>query len=438
MSFNLLEYKYRPAIAALETATINVLINRYDAWVANNDWAKVTPKDWYNNLHAGFQTDGNAFGVNFFSHPYHGSLFFNAARQNGKDFWGSIPYVLVGSWTWEYFGETYPPSEIDWNTTSIGGVYLGEITHRLSLHLLHDHKNRDLRFIRGLSATVLNPIGRINDWLYTDIKKISHSPSRRQFPVVSQFSIGYSRLFKSNTLFPNRSYPTINYSLIYGDLFKDKDGYKPFDFFIFRAWWDINTYSSFEQNYFNVKSHAPIMKFNKSNHSLFTLSGHYDFIHNNVFKIGSMAITVDYQLKLQTKQLTLMLGVKLGPILFGSSRSEIMEVLDLTDPNGEDYLRDYIYGRGYTLESESLLLTKNMGRVILNYNFWVIYAVRDTPGTERNSILELEYYYPIWNNWSIGLKLFQYNRFAHYNDFVDFQNIRNGYSEIKILCAITF
>ena len=80
-------FTQRPLIAAIETASTNILINRYDAWVRDLDWAKVTPKHWKDNLHKGFDTDGDAFETNFLSHPYHGSLFFNAARKNGSSFW---------------------------------------------------------------------------------------------------------------------------------------------------------------------------------------------------------------------------------------------------------------------------------------------------------------------------------------------------------------
>jgi len=431
-------FKHRPLRAVAETASTNILINRYDAWVRGLDWAKVTPENWYNNLHTGFDTDGDAFGTNFFSHPYHGSLFFNSARSNGSSFWGSIPYVLAGSWTWEYFGETYPPSEIDWNTTTLGGIYLGEITHRLTSHLLRDHKNRDYRFLRNLGATILNPIGQINGWFYQDVRRSYRDSESLRFPVRSQFSFGVSHLFKSNMKLPTSSYFHMNYSMIYGDLFSDQDEYKPFDFFILRAWLDINSLRDYTQNYFNITSHAPLWKLNKSDRNLFAVSSHYAFIHNNVFKIGALSLTADYHLNVKSENFSLLAAIKIGPVLFGSANSDVVEVIDIFTEDEGEFLRDYVYGRGYTLEAEALFVTKKYGRIISSFNNWVIYTQRDTPGTERNSIFKLEYYYPIWKNWGLGIEFFHYHRAAHYKEYEEYQNIRNGYSEVKFLSVISF
>ena len=431
-------FKSRPLTAVLETFSTNIIINRYDAWARGLDWAKVTPQNWFDNLHEGFNTDGDAFITNFFSHPYHGSFFFNAARKNGHSFWGSIPYVLVGSWTWEYFGETYPPSEIDWNTTTLGGVYLGEITHRLSSHLLRDNKNRGYRFLRNFGATVLDPIGQINGWFYKDVRQSYRSENLEPFPISSQFSMGYSRLFKSNFELSSKSYLHMNYSLIYGDLFDQNENYKPFDFFIFRAWLDVNSFRDYKQNYLSIMSHAPLLKFNNSDKNLFTASSHYAFVHNNVFKIGALSLTVDYHFNRRSEQFTILSAIKLGPVLFGSANSEVVEVIDIFTEDDGEFLRDYVYGKGYTLEAEALLLTKDFGRIITSFNNWVIYTQRDTPGTERNSIFKLEYYFPIWNNWALGFEFFHYHRAAHYNEYEEFQNIRKSYSEIKFLSAISF
>jgi len=438
LAYHLPIFKHRPHISALQVLSTNVIINRYDAWISDLDWAKVTLDHWYNNLHSGFDTDGDAFGTNFFSHPYHGSLFFNAARKNGSSFWGAIPYVMAGSWTWEYFGETYPPSEIDWNTTTLGGVYLGEITHRLSTHLLRNHKKRDYKIWRVLGSTILDPIGQVNGLFYGDTYNAYRSADTREFKVNSQFSMGFSHLFESDQVLPNKSYFHINYSMIYGDLFADQEEYKPFDFFIFRAWLDINSFKNRDQVFLNIMSHSPLWRFNISDRNLFTISSHYDFIHNNVFKIGALSLTADYHVKAKSDQISLLAAIKLGPVLFGSANSEVVEVIDkFTEDDGE-FLRDYVYGRGYTIETEALFVTKNFGRIIVSYNHWAIYTQRDTPGTERNSVARIEYYYPIWKNWALGLELFHYHRAANYKDYEEYQDIRNGYSEIKILSTVSF
>ena len=430
--------KLRPFTAAAEAASSNIIINRVDAWVRDLDWAKVTPQHWYDNLHTGFDTDGDAFSTNFFSHPYHGSMFFNSARSNGASLWGSIPYVLAGSWTWEYFCETYPPSEIDWNTTTLGGIYLGEITHRLTTHLLQNDKARSYRVLRNIGASIINPMAQINSLMYSDTRQGFRSSDLFHFPIRSQFSMGISYILTPEPDFVSSSYMHMNYSFIYGDLFDGSDNYRPFDFFIIRSWLDINSLKDFEKNYVNLTSHSPLWRYNNSEKNLFTVSSHYAFIHNPIFKIGSFSLTADYHFNAEHENYSLMSGVKFGPILFGSANSEVVEVIEKFEEDDGEFLRDYVYGRGLMVELEMLAVTKRYGRLITSFNYWLIFTQRDTPGTERNAIYKLEYYLPIWNNWGLGVEFFHYQRAAHYNDHPVYQNIRKSYSEIKILSSVTF
>ena len=67
-----------------------------------------------------------------FAHPYHGGLYFNAGRSNGLTFWESAPLAFLGSWTWEYLGETHRPALNDFFMTSFGGIALGEVFHRVA------------------------------------------------------------------------------------------------------------------------------------------------------------------------------------------------------------------------------------------------------------------------------------------------------------------
>jgi hypothetical protein len=207
--------KLRSFVAAAEVASVNIIINRADAWVGGLDWAKVTPQHWYNNLRTGFDTDGDAYTTNFLLHPLHGSFFFNSARSNGASFWRSTPYVLAGSLMWEYFGETFPPSEIDLNTTTLGGIYLGEITHRLTSHLLQDDKVRGYKVLRNIGALILNPMAQINSIFYSDTRQGFRSSDLNRFPIKSQFSMGFSYILTPEPDFVSSSYMYMKYSLIY-------------------------------------------------------------------------------------------------------------------------------------------------------------------------------------------------------------------------------
>ena len=98
----------------------------------NEDFAKISLHSIKHNIQNGFVWDNDQFSTNLFAHPYHGGLYFNAARSNGMNFWQSIPYSFCGSLMWETTCEIEPPAINDLMATTMGGVCIGEVTHRIS------------------------------------------------------------------------------------------------------------------------------------------------------------------------------------------------------------------------------------------------------------------------------------------------------------------
>ena len=122
----------RPWKAALETFGLNMLVWSFDRYIVKEDWAYINGHTIKSNFKKGPVWDTDQFTTNLFSHPYHGSLYFNAARSNGMNFWQSAPFAAGGSLMWEFFMENEPPSINDMLATTFGGIELGEITYRLS------------------------------------------------------------------------------------------------------------------------------------------------------------------------------------------------------------------------------------------------------------------------------------------------------------------
>src|SRR6478736_1119539 len=95
-----------------------------------------TPKRFWltvsENWHTGFVYDRDDFNTNQFSHPYHGSLYFDAARSNGFNYWESGLFTLAGSAIWECCMENTAPSINDLINTTLGGMTRGEISYRLA------------------------------------------------------------------------------------------------------------------------------------------------------------------------------------------------------------------------------------------------------------------------------------------------------------------
>ncbi|MFZ1748888.1 MAG: DUF3943 domain-containing protein, partial [Saprospiraceae bacterium] len=417
-SSNLTIKKSHRFLPALDIIGVNVLVNRFDVYVKDEDWAKVSWKSWKENIQSGFEPDNDPFGTNFFAHPYHGSLYFNASRSTGNSFWGSIPYTLGGSLIWEFFGETEKPSSIDINTTTLGGIYLGEMTHRLSKHLMRNHKNRKLKGLRYVAATALNPMGRLNGLMYQDIEDRFTKADQEIFPITSQLSAGINIPLRNvnNDAVNNRL--NVNYSLVYGNIFDVSRKYKPFDAFVVRAWADIALGEAEYPILLNISSQANLLRKTIKNDQILSLSGHYDFLNNQIFKIGGMSVTADYSLYKMYKNWSFVGTANVGIMLYGSTNSEVVDFLN-QNPN-LDYVRNYVFGRGLVNKVFWLADFKQIGRVTAMYNKWINYVKDDAIGRESSTVMQFKYYYPIRKNTNIGIELFNYRRFAKYEDIPEF------------------
>ena len=416
---------------AIENLGTNILINRIDADLRNVHWAKVTPANWKKNLQTGFEADYDHFATNWLGHPMHGAFFYNFARSNGYNFWESIPFTLGGSLMWEFFGETYAASEIDVLTTTYGGIYLGEMTHRFSKVIKNRVKNK---FLKYTAMTILNPADRLNSLFYKDKGPVTASEDpiiRGRLSAGSSFPDGDI----DGSSFVPRGY--LSFTMIYGDLFEEQQKkYRPFDYFVFNTWANF-TFKGKDSVYFNISSYAPLFLKRLNENAALSVSQHYDYIYNDIYKIGSMAITGDYSQRYDlNKHNRMMFSLKGGLILFGSSQSEIVEhIYQSTDPEFE---RDYVYGNGFTGQLELAMRTEKFGSLTGNINKWLIYTDRDAKGTENLTLMVLEYNYPIWKKLAFGLQTNYYKRLAKYRDYKEFARIKKDYYEFKTMINFTF
>src|SRR5688572_4316510 len=166
----------RPLMALGQTVVLNTLVNRLDVWARDKDWARVGTRTWARNIRYGWAWDEDAFPTNVFAHPYHGGLYFNAGRENGLDFFESVPVTLFGALTWEYFAETERPSLNDFLMTSVGGVAMGEMFYRISATIRDNEATGARRTWREVATLLFDPIGALNRLFRGQWKTVAKNP----------------------------------------------------------------------------------------------------------------------------------------------------------------------------------------------------------------------------------------------------------------------
>ena len=224
-------------------AFVELMINQalpsaFNQITRDAEWADISLESWAANLENPWQWDNNAFLNNQFSHPYHGSLYFNSARANGYDFWRSAPWAFGGSLMWELFGEAWAPSPNDLWNTSLGGITLGETLWRVSSLVLDNRATGFERFARELTAGLLNPVRGFNRLLDGHAwREADNPPGFRPKRIFALLDLGYGhsagRTLESDDVSVNAGF--LAGELVYGDPITDLEGV-PFSTFDGRLW----------------------------------------------------------------------------------------------------------------------------------------------------------------------------------------------------------
>ena len=224
----------RPWRAAGEVFLVNGTVWAFDRYVMREDFARISGRSINHNLHHGVVWDNDRFSTNFFAHPFHGSLYFNAARSNGMNFWHSFPYALGGSLMWELACETEPPAVNDLIATSVGGAALGEATHRMAALLFDSSRRGVARVWREALGTILSPVDGLNRLLSGSMWHVSPRRPNDCFhttPLELTACVGMRCLADGTRFFRDGCSFCMDFSLRYGDAFRGST--VPYDYFSF-------------------------------------------------------------------------------------------------------------------------------------------------------------------------------------------------------------
>ncbi|SDG83420.1 protein of unknown function [Prevotella communis] len=367
--------------AAAEATGINVGVQLFDRYALNSDFAQTTLNSLKRNFTDGMVWDNDFFITNLFAHPYHGNLYFNAARSNGLNFWESAPYALGGSLMWEFLGETEPPAINDIIATTCGGIAIGEMTHRLSRTVLDDRDRGGIRFLREAAATIINPIQGLHRIFSGDAWRVRSDHYRyhdfSKIPVDMSFSVGWRYLADNGALFRGIHAPYVNITLMYGTPVDGERHTTPYDFF------DLEMNAAFGGgqpfvNTLNIVGRlwsTPILD-KKDMAGEFGIYQHFNYYDAKPIKDGSeltpyriseaAGFGPGFILSLpQTGAMTkLEQRIFMSGILLGGTKSDYFNVIE----------RDYNMGSGFSVKSKTQIEFGKFGRFMLNAKYFRIYT----------------------------------------------------------------
>lgn len=279
---------YTPDKNPLRAATIGFGVNMgiwtFNRYIMHEDFAYISLNSIKRNLKTYPVWDSDKFSTNLIGHPYHGSLYFNAARANGYSFYGSLPFTLGGSLMWEFAMENEPPSRNDLIATTFGGMALGEITFRLSDLVLDNRTTGRERFMREMFAGLLAPTRLVNRlatgkaW-QSEATRGNHLP---HYPMHGSVAMGVRHITDHDN---TQKYGVgAKASVDYGEVF-DYEIEKPFEWFQAKAQLDFVA-SKFSLTQINIVGALRTYElYNKNNWQLFGgFFQHFNYFNSKVIK----------------------------------------------------------------------------------------------------------------------------------------------------------
>ena len=377
-----LPQKKHPWIAAAGVTALNTSVQLYNRFITKEEFAQTTMHTIRDNLRTGFVWDNDIFIMNMFAHPYHGNLYFNVARSNGMNFWESVPYSLGGSLMWELFGEKDPPAVNDVITTTLGGVALGEITHRVSDIVLDDSQRGFGRFLREAAAFVINPmkgiarIARGDAWRVKSSHYKYHDSNR--FPVKFSMSAGWRYLADKGKLTGGESNPFIDLFLVYGNAVDGERHTTPYDFFDVDITFGLSSNQPFINDLHIVGRlwSTPILDKN-GKLGEFGIYQHFNYYDSKPVIDGSDQTPYRISEPAALGPGFIFAGehqkgfvssweqrIFLDAILLGGTKSDYFNVLE----------RDYNMGSGFSIKTKTHLEFGNWGRFDLHVKYFRIFT----------------------------------------------------------------
>ena len=304
----------------------NLGILTFGVWapsrILGTDWAYIGFNTIEQNMKTGFVWDHDDWAMNQWGHPIHGGQFFNAARTNGYDFWGSIPFTMAGSLAWEMFFEAEPPATNDLITTLIGGAYMGETAYRISSMILDNSSTGSERTFRELGAFFVNPIRGFNRLVTGKTAKYGPNPQDWMPSYLGgHLTAGTNHVADGTDLSNSMPAYLVSGKFLYGDPFEDLADPEPFDYFTIRAALTVHgRFPLIHEVTGTGLLYGRKIDHGQDNRSLFGVFQDYDYFDSRVYQFGAQSIGagISSQFNAQAPMMVLT-GAQLNWVVLGGS-----------------------------------------------------------------------------------------------------------------------
>lgn len=380
--------KKHPWKAALEAFAINVGVQCFDQFVMNEEFAKISFHSIKHNIETGFVWDNDQFSTNLFAHPYHGGLYFNAARSHGMNFWESVPYSFCGSLMWETTCEIEPPAINDLMATTFGGVAIGEVTHRVSNLVFDDRLSGFPRFMREFLGTLICPIKGLNRILSGDAWRVRGKYYKyhdyQRSPISFSLSAGYRYLADDNTLFRGEGNPYVRFNLVYGNPF-DGETTKPYDYFTLDATFGLSSNQPLITGLHLLgRLWSVPVEVSKGTEMEFGIFQHFNYYDSQPVKDGTSLVPyriseaasfgpgIIYRFPQVGNLTRFEQRVFLDGILLGGSLTDYYNVID----------RDYNMGSGYSVKAISFMEFGKVATFQIGADYYRIFTWKGYEGKD--------------------------------------------------------
>ena len=409
----------RTLMAFGQTVVLNTLLNRVDVWALDKEWARVGTRVWAKNLRYGWAWDEDQFSVNMFAHPYHGGLYFNAGRENGLDFFQSVPVALFGAFTWEYFAETERPSLNDFLMTTAGGVTMGEMFYRISATIRDNEATGARRTWREIATLPFDPIGALNRLFRGQWKTLAPNPDEHT-PDAYVLRVGAG---PRSTKGWNGARGALVIDLLSGDQFAGPYK-KPFDVFNARL-----VVSSEGLNAMRASGRLFGTALNDSTarfRHMLAVNQRYDYVKNPAQSIGGQSVEVGINSRL-----------RLGSRGYGIRAAFFVDgiILGAIDAPGTGVgLRDYDFGPGAGFRWEAAVDRHGARFLSLYGQTEYIHTVSGASADHVVNLSGIDVAIPVTRHFGVAAQTYVFDRRSRY---ADRGSDRRDYVEGRLLVVWT-